>query len=343
MKQYTRLRPHWRPTHDATPHGFAEWIGGDGANGWVKILNPDGHLVRRVWEVAPEAKILLRNHSISEQKTEMLNNPNITALNHAEFWDDWLYGQGLDRERHRVVVEGINEAPIWEPGYLEATVYYNTCFLRDCKAFGSTAGALQMNTGWPTNHGVKDAPPDWTPFEPVRQALLDTGGYLCLHEYWDARGPASSDWGWNPGRFTQLPDSWRGIPILITECGYDQAVNAPAGTPNHGYRGRIDDVTYMNQLGQYDDKLRESGWDVRAAFVFTHDWDEPWGTFDTVPLLNMLKGHAYNIRQLPPVAPPPRLPETNQPHPAAPPAGQGEETHHVQVLVDGRVVWSSRL
>jgi hypothetical protein len=330
-KQYTRIRPHWRPTHETNPTGFDQWIGPDGANGWVKILNPDGHHCRRVWEVAPQAMLVLRNHSISEQKAELLANPEQLAWDHAVFWDQWLLQQHLENDRDQLVFEGINEAAIWEDGVLDALVRYTVALLKNGMSFGLTFCVLQMNTGWPTNYGVKDAPPDWTPFEPVRQALLTYGGYLGLHEYWDSRGPNSSDWGWNPGRFTQLPVEWKPIPILITECGYDEAVNAPPGTKNHGYIGKIDPKIYTIQLMEYDSKVRDSGWDVRSCFVFTHDWDEPWGTFDTRPLTSEISAWSNIVRNMTVSEPPPVVVE--------PPPATGER-HHVQLLVDGRVVYA---
>jgi hypothetical protein len=337
-KQYTRIRPHWRPTHETNPTGFDQWIGPDGANGWVKILNPDGHHIRRVWEVAPEAMVVLRNHPISEQKTELLADPVALAWEHVAFWEDFLHAHGLWDQRHQLVFEGINEAAIWEPGVLDALVKYSVELLRT--SIDLDFCVLQMNTGWPTNHGVTDAPPDWSPFEPVRQALLKYGGYLGLHEYWDARGPNSDDWGWNPGRFTQLPESWKSIPILITECGYDEAVNAPPGTRNHGYLGKMEPQFYAIQLYDYDDKVRKSGWDIRACFVFTHDWDEPWGTFDTRPITDKLIAWSDVVRNSPPLPDPspPAEVETTPPPPVEPPLpGRGDGLRHIQVLVDGKV------
>jgi hypothetical protein len=345
-KQYTRIRPHWRPTHETNPTGFDQWIGPDGANGWVKILNPDGHHCRRVWEVAPDAMLVLRNHAISEQKTELLADPEGTARRHVDFWDKWVTEQGLDNYINQIVFEGINEAAIWEDGVLDALVRYSVELLDYSLVTGLEFVVLQMNTGWPTNYGIKDGPPDWRPFEPVRLALLKYGGYLGLHEYWDKRGPDSDDWGWNPGRFTQLPVSWKPIPILITECGYDEAVNAPAGTKNHGYIGRIPAGDYCDHLARYDRKVVASGWDIRACFVFTHDWDEPWGTFDTRPILDWLVGHAQSIRSFD-ITPAPLPPPVTDDPPAPadpPPAGSGdEERHHVQLLVDGRVVYAEWL
>lgn len=322
--QYTRIRPHWRPTHNATPESFDLWIGGDGPNGWVKILNPDGHHVRQVWEQAPQANIVLRNHPISEQKDDMRRDPIGTARRHVNFWMQWCIDQGLDRTDDRLCFEGINEAAIWEPGVTEALVRYTNEYIVASSDGGIIPAVLQMNTGWPTNHGITDGPPDWSPYESVFAALKRFGGYLCLHEYWDRRGPDSDDWGWNPGRFTQLPDSARGIPLLITECGYDLAVNAPSGTPHHGWHGHISKEDYLQQLYSYDLKLRESGWDVRAAFVFTHDFDEPWGTFDTRPITQELAAHAHHIRQLP--APVPQPGKETTPTPSGPTPEQGGES-----------------
>lgn len=298
MTEHTRLRPHWRPTHNADPAGFDRWIRPDGANGWVKILNPDGHLCRRVWEVAPDAWLVLRHHPWSEQKAEMLRAPVDLGRAHATQWHGWLMQHGLlDAARNgRVALEGINEPAIWQPGVSEAVVAYEIARMEHTERLGLTAACcvMQVNTGWPGNHGP-DTPPDWTPFERLRVALLRMGGYLGAHEYWDARGPDSDDWTWNPGRILQQGEEWDGIPVLITECGYDQAVNAPEGTPHHGWSGHQSVDVTMAQLTEYDRRLRTEPRlrkRVKAAFVFTHDFDPPWGTFDTRPLTDRLCLHA---------------------------------------------------
>lgn len=320
---HTLLRPHWRPTHDATPHGFDRWLAPDGELAWVKIVNPDGHLCRQVWNVAPQAKICLRLHAMSEEKTEMMADPVGTAQRHTELWADFVAAQGLSDRLDDLAFEGINE-PNWEPPNLPPVVAYNAAFVERMAARYMMPTALQMNTGWPTNHGIHDAPPDWAPFEPVRQALLAYGGYLSVHEYCDRRGPASDDWLWNMGRIFQIPDSWVSIPVLVTECGYDQAVNAPHGTPNHGWQGHLSADEYMAFLTEYDRRMRYAVVDyptkprVEALFIFTHDFDQPWGTFDTVPLLDRLCGHAEWVRQQPPIQPQPPNPQPPNPQPPQP-------------------------
>ena len=306
MTEYTRLRPHWRPSHNADPVGFDRWIAPDGANGWVKILNPDGHLCRRVWSVAPDARLCLRLHPMSEQKAEMMTAPVDLGRSHATYWHNWLTQHGLldAAKAGRVALEGINEAAIWQQGVSEALVAYEISRMEHTARLGmpGICCVMQVNTGWPGNHGITDAPPDWSPFEPLREALLRLGGYLGIHEYWDRRGPDSSDWTWNPGRIVQQPASWDAIPVLITECGYDQAVNAPDGTPHHGWLGHMSVDEAMEQSTEYDRRLRtipRLRKRVKAAFIFTHDFDPPWGTFDTIPLTDRLAGHAEWTRQQP--------------------------------------------
>ena len=311
MTEYTRLRPHWRPTHDANPTGFDRWIGPDGSNGWVKILNPDGHLVRRVWEVAPQARICLRLHALSEMKAELLSDPHELGIDHAVEWQVWLHANSLTQQAHnnltdqvhagQLVMEGINEPEIWEAPVALAHNIYAGSFGKEMRARSQTAVIGNINTGHPPNHDtdtVKGTPVDWTPLLATLHAIRIYGHILGLHEYCDARGPASPDWGWNMGRFTQLPREFTNLPILFTEVGYDRAVNAPAGTGNHGWAGELDPAIYLSYLMEYDRRLRAYP-NILAAFVFTHDWDAPWGTWDTRPLLDGLCDHAEQVRRQP--------------------------------------------
>lgn len=305
---HTLLRPHWRPTHDASPQYYDRWIAPDGRNAYVKILNPDAEHCRNVWKVAPETILVLRNHGISEQKSEMRADPVGLARRHVDFWEQWVTEQGLKDRLGQLVFEGLNEVAIWEGDNLPKSVQYWREFVIDsARNPQMVVGVLNMNTGWPTNYGIPDGPPDWAPFDPLYEVLVEYGGYAMLHEYWDIRGPSSDDWGWNPGRFTQLPDKWKQIPILITECGYDEAVNAPEGTPNHGWQGKVSHDDYMRHLKNYDFMVRDAcaqeGWDVRACFIFTDDFDPPWGSFDTRPLRPDLAFHAESIRLEPDTEP----------------------------------------
>lgn len=358
---HTLLRPHWRPTHDATPHGFDRWIAPDGSDAWVKILNPDGHLCQQVWAAAPEAKLCLRLHGLSEEKAQMRSDPVGTARRHAQEWLSFVTTHGLTGKLDQLAFEGINE-PSWEPSNLPPVVAYNAAFVEFMGTRGMSPCALQINTGWPTNHSIRNAPPDWEPFEPVRLALLRYGGYLSVHEYWDRRGPASDDWLWNPGRIFQIPDNWAAIPVLVTEAGYDQAVNAPAGTPNHGWQGHLSADEYMAHLTEYDRRLRHAVVDypakpkVQAVFVFTHDFDHPWDTFDTRPLTERLCLHAQWVRQQPeitpllttPTLPPVCLPDTGVGYVDAPAglnvrSGPSTSAAITRRLSDGEpVVWDDK-
>ena len=327
--EYTRLRPHWRPTHDATPIGFDRWIGPDGPNAWVKLLNPDGHLVRQVWRAAPQARICLRLHGLSEQKDALEKTPSQLATNHALEWDNWLREQDLVAQATMgvLVMEGINEPSIWEPPIAVAYNLYAEQFAVRMRGRGYTAVLGNINTGHPPNHGP-DTPPDWEPLLKTLQATREFGHVLGLHEYCDQRGPDSDDWTWNMGRFLQLPKEYADLPILMTECGYDWAVNKPGGTASHGWQGHLATDVYMGYLAEYDRRLRSHP-NVLAAFVFTHDFDQPWSLFDTRPLLDSLIEHAERVRTTPvqaQVQPPvksPVKPSIQLPYIAYPPLTEG--------------------
>lgn len=308
---HTLLRPHWRPSHLPDPIGFDVWIGKDGARGWVKILNPDASHCKRVWEVAPHAKLCLRLHSLSEEKNEMLADPVRTGEKHAVAWHAFLNREGLlsAAQQGRIVCEGINEPDVGNPAACMAVSAYEVARIRMSArlGLGGSCCVLQLSTGWPANRGG-DSPPDWSPFDAVREALLAHGGYLGVHEYWDRRGPATEDWTWNPGRITQQPSSWDEIPVLVTECGFDSGVR---DTPEKykGWREFMSPEVYTEQLATYDSLMRahpKARVRVQAAFIFTHDYDHPWESFDTRPILDWLCAYAEQVRQSsPPVEEPP--------------------------------------
>ena len=309
MPEYTRLRPHWRPTHDADPIGFDRWVTPDGTNAWVKILNPDGHLVRQVWRVAPQAKICLRLHELSEQKDALNQKPSQLGNEHALAWHTWLQTHDLTTQAVAGVLamEGINEAAIWEPRIAVAYNLYTESFGVKMREYGYTAVLGNINTGHPPNTGPGTLP-DWRPLQVMLQTVRNYSHILGLHEYCDQRGPASDDWTWNMGRFLQLPQEFRNLPILMTECGYDWAVNKPKGTTSHGWQEHLSIEQYMDYLIEYDRRIRPYS-NVLAAFIFTHDFDLPWSLFDTRPLLDPLCAYAEQVRSLPTLTKPsPQVP-----------------------------------
>ena len=122
-----------------------------------------------------------------------------------------------------VMVSGINEPGVW----VDFTVVpYTVAFLDRLKEHNLKGAAINLSVGWPANNGP-DQPPDWSPYAPVLDAIVRGRHYLCLHEYWDERGPGYN-WGWWCGRYEACP--WQ-VPIVIGECGLDKYVSDPAIDP----------------------------------------------------------------------------------------------------------------
>jgi len=261
-------------------------------------------------------------------KTELRADPHSLGIVQANIWDDWLRQNDLKNQAAdgRLAMEGINEPEIWAPAVALAHNIYAGSFGQAMRLRKQTAVIGNINTGHPPNHDteiVKGTPVDWSPLLATLHAIRINGHILGLHEYCDARRPNSPDWGWNMGRFTQLPREFANLPLLFTEVGYDRAVNAPEETGNHGYIGELAPALYLSYLTEYDRRIRACP-NVLAAFVFTHGWDEPWFTWDTVPLLDGLCNHAEWVRNQPFVILIPTLPNDGpMPSPAEPPQPTG--------------------
>jgi hypothetical protein len=112
------------------------------------------------------------------------------------------------------------------------------------------------------------------------------------------------------GRILQRPAWFRqsGVKILITECGYDQAVNAPQGTPHHSWNGHMSAAHYAsNILGVYDYRMQADP-DVESLMIFLLDTDNPgqWWTFNVDACWHEIVAHARWMEQQPdaPVTPP---------------------------------------
>lgn len=273
----TKLAVHWIPEH----------VGGEDLDAFramqprsIKIVNPDANRCRQAFEACPNALFVYRSHSLSEQKAEMQADPAGTGRRHArELSEQVAVWKPSNLPLEQVMVTGINEPDVnaSHPGAIDAVVAYNVAFLDALCGYGMCGGALNLSVGWPDNHSVKDAPPDWAPFEPVRQAILRGSHALVLHEYWPKEGPASG-WGWLAGRYTQCP--WQ-VPILIGECGLDHyVVDDTLGGPS-GWQHWVSDVAYMAQLAEYDRRICLDS-RIHSAQVFTWDYGSNHWEFHNV-------------------------------------------------------------
>jgi hypothetical protein len=275
------LAVHWIPTHkDGDDYTvFKRWQPASikiFENGWT---NPD--LLTWLYKELPNTLMVWRDWPLSEQKDDMINQPEATGQRHAEEWIGKFKGmvaQGAVVDRARTAFTGINEPPVWSN--LDETVRYNVAFMNGLMAQGHRAGALNISVGWPGNTGT-DTPPNWEPYEAMHMPLKRGGHYLIPHEYWDIAGP-QENWGWWGGRIFACP--WN-VPIIIGECGIDRHVNPAGYDGQRGWHGHMEADQYYAQLRQYEDAITKDS-RIHSLQTFTYDTGAPnWNSFDVRPAL----------------------------------------------------------
>lgn len=249
----------------------------------ILILDPDVQQIIDAHRAAPTALIIPRDWALSEQKDDMRRDPDGTGERHAyerkrkfQEWESIAGARGQDFPLlHQLLWVGINEPPVWE--MLDQTVRYTVAFLRTAQGLGMTCCALELSVGWPANTGP-DTPPNWTPYEPVRQAIVDGRHYLGLHEYWYHTGPDAM-WGWHAGRCLKCP--WD-VPMILTEFGVDNFVEKARWDSeggNRGWRGHMAPQVYAHQIVNATRKMDGR---VKAVMPFLTDYRAPeWASFDT--------------------------------------------------------------
>lgn len=233
--------------------------------------------------------IVLRSHPISENfGNRNLSNPIEVAIRHAELLKILVSNtcNTYNQNPSRFYVEGINEPQIWTTNESpdKVVTYYNTLtellYKEDIKVV-----ALNIGVGWPGNHGVKDAPPDWKQFEDLIPVIKKCNGVLGIHEYWGRQGPKIG-WGWLAGRWKFCPYD---VPIMLTEIGLDS--RAVADVDYYGWHGLESEMSMdkageeyvYNQLGWYDQQLQLDK-RVIGSTIFTYDFQgREWATFDIRP------------------------------------------------------------
>lgn len=227
----------------------------------------------------PGALVLARDWALGEQKEDMRRAPIETGRRHAQEWN--AHAERLGFDRAHTLVLGINEPEVWHDF---SCVPYTVAFLDECTRLGLRAGALQLSVGWPANRGP-DTPPDWTPFEPVREAIARGGHALVLHEYWAQAGPGEQ-WGWWAGRALRCP--WD-VPIVIGECGMDVYVK-DGGVPHHrrGWQAWVSADVYGRQVGDYVRRLNSDRRVLGVCPFLTDYANAEWQSFDTEPAASAL-------------------------------------------------------
>lgn len=286
----------------------------------IKFVDAAPSRVAEYAAASPQSKLFLRNWAQSEQKEDAVLRPEETGRRHADEWARDLDGPYKQFDRSRVIASGINEPQLWADArwsaseYIKRFVAYEVSFA-DRLHEHRIAGALcRFSVGWPANMG-QGVPPDWAPFAPIRDAIVRGKHYLCVHEYWDERGPGFNA-GWWANRVAKCP--WN-VPIIIGECGIDKYVADPSvGMDRRGWLAWVPPEKYAEQVKQYLAMLDAR---VVGACVFTTDYgSRDWFSFDTAPAHGALQ-QVYmeegkgSLATVPDIQPPPATPTPNVVHP----------------------------
>jgi len=245
----------------------------------IKTIDMNAEKVNRYYSLSPKSIFVIRNHALSEQKSDMTRDPIGTGLRHA---NEWISKSGQYRiPKNQMIFLGINEPAIWSgDAYEDATIKYTVAFLDRLREAGLRGGALNLNTGHPRESGR----PSYESLKPIRDAIIRGDHVLMIHEYWDKRGP-DAQWPWNTGRFTRLAKDWN-VKVIVGETGIDEVVN---GAPRHsGWRNHISASEYRKQLMRYSELISQDK-RIIGAVVFTAGGNNDWTTFETWDALKDLE------------------------------------------------------
>jgi len=239
-------------------------------------------------ETCPRSELIIRSWIIddsaggpnSEQAEHdlILQDPEGRARVHAARWAQAAEALKGCFDPIRTYWLSINEPPVWLNE--QAFVRYGVTYWQEMRKRGLLPGGINWSVGHPGNHGVADAPPDWSGYEPLRSEI-EMDGKFAAHEYWDIAGPEQM-FGWWAGSVQRSPIRQL---IGLYEWGIDRYVNAAMqGLPNsqRGWSAWMNAESYLDQILRGERLLRErypDDWRLDAITVFTDDGAQPWPSF----------------------------------------------------------------
>ena len=256
---------------------------------------------------APNSKIIMRSYEWSDGGMDVLNRAQSDPIGTGNWMaDKWI---GRFREWGNLIdpgityFTGVNEYTVIPGVSIPPLVLCEGAFARRLATAGLKACIGNEGVGHPsmTNSAGKV---DWSLYASWEKIIQETGSILGLHEYWLAQDgprmnvkPEDEARGlfWYAWRFMQCPFD---VPVAITEWGVDQKVNAPGGTPSHGWQGLLSPNQYAAQLQEYILKALKDKRFVGAT-IFTHDYaSDEWATYDTSRGLNEIVAMARTLPQV---------------------------------------------
>jgi len=275
----------------------------------------------RDWRaLSPNTIFLLVDGDIGDSDTKHhLNDIPTLVRDHSAQWARWR-----DRGYGNLWM-AYNEPPIWYGAeYRKRFTDYTARALEAAHGYGLNLCIFNFSVSWPW--AVIDAENWWPEFSPAVTAMqpsghggaVPSGDYLGLHEYWGSRGPLDlAALPWLVGKHKLCPYN---VPILISECGIDLAVE---GKAHQGWAAAMEPGAYYQQLRQYHAMLDPR---VKGTAIFLMDYEgREWETFDIRPLARdgLFKGE-WDMADPMPVPARVRLPFDGTPSPK--PVGFGMVT-----------------
>jgi hypothetical protein len=278
---------------------------------------------------SPDTRIIMRSYDWSDGGLQVLrraqHDPVATGRWMADNWIGRVKQWGQIIDANLTYFTGVNEYSVIPGVPIPPFVICEAEFAKRLADNGLRACIGNEGVGHPAEVNAQGKV-DWSQYTAWEKVIQETGSILGVHEYWRAHaGPRMNvkpedearNRFWYAWRFMQCPFD---VPIAVTEWGVDEKVDAPMGTPSHGWQGILSADAYAAQLREYCVKAVT---DKRflGATIFTHDYaDREWATYDTDRGLNEICNVAAG---LPPVAwyTPGTAPEPPTPTPQPPQGG----------------------
>lgn len=220
--------------------------------------------------VDPNGHVALRYHPISEQQTELAQNPSALGVIHANYWIDKFNSTYREFPKSRTYVMGINEPSVHNAAEGARVALYTESFLKTLQPHGIRAYVFNFSVGWPREENGNII---WNEFSYLENLINATNSFGCVHEYWYPS--VASGWNSYGNRISRCPLR---IPFIIGECGYTRQL---AQLPQPwGWDGNLLATTYAQALWEYAEKVDPNK--VFAVLPFTTSFGgEEWRSKDT--------------------------------------------------------------
>lgn len=251
----------------------------------IKIVNPSrDRVAEAITRVDSNGHVALRYHPISEQHTELAQNPAILGRTHAQYWIDQLATTYKEFPRDRLYVMGLNEPSIHNAAEATRVAVYTENFLKTLQPHSIRAYVFNFSVGWPREENGRII---WDEFLYLEDLINATNSFGCTHEY--GRPGLNDIWGKYGNRISHCPMK---IKFVIGECGYTRQT---LGLPQPwGWDGNISADSYSAMLWEYADKV--SPGTVFAVLPFTTSYGgAEWQSKDTSKAHSAILARKHNF------------------------------------------------